>query len=58
MVAKAREMRLDSNDGVVSSAAFSESISKEDPLRSMSSKNRICLLFLCYRIVLVRLRMS
>ena len=58
MEAKVREMRLDSNDGVVSSAAFSKSISKEDLLRSMSSENRICLLFLCYRIVLVRLRMS
>ena len=58
MEAKAREMRLDNDDDVVSSAAFSESISKEDLLRSMSSENRICLLFLCYRIVLVRLRMS
>ena len=56
--AKVREMRLDSDDGVVSFTTFSESISKEDLLRSMSSENRIYLLFLYYRIVLVRLRMS
>ena len=50
---KAREMRLDSDNGVVSFAAFFESISKEDMLRSMSSENQICLLFVCYIIVLV-----
>ena len=50
--AKAREMRLNSDDGVVSSAAFSESISKEDLLRLVSSENQICLLFLCYIIIL------
>ena len=57
MEAKAREMRLDNDNGVISFAAFSKSIYKEDLLRSMSSENQICLLFLCYRIVLVRLRM-
>ena len=56
--AKAREKRLDDNDDIISSVAFFESISKEDLLQSMSSENHICLLFLCYRIVLVQLRMS